>query len=404
MSLLMDALRRAETQEREQPATADNEPQAAVAETAAAALELEPLRPATDSGVLPGATPDAADAEQGAVAQTQNAVVAPARQPPRDASHVYAPAATSPLKKQLGYFFTAGVTVVLVVGGYYLWRSNQVIHPANAYSETLIDVPVLPEPAQAAMPLPSLAEPTPAPVAEPLAATRSADNELPQDRPLVDDIPAAIEASPSSRIEIRKSQTIRSVHPLLQQAYSAYRQQDYAQAEQLYRQAAKRYPGNRDALLGLAGIAMHQGNLRAARYYYESLLKAHPGDKIARIALQSLTGGDDSLQESSQIKHWLQTDRNNAQLHFALGNRYAQSGQWQEAQSAYFDAVSIDPEVPDYTFNLAVSLDQLGLYEQALVYYRKARELSNHSSGLFSLAQLDNRIGKLETLSRRVTP
>lgn len=401
MSLLMDALRRAESQQGEPSATANDEPQTPVVETGTAALELEPLQPATESGIPSVATPDAADTGQGTVARTQNAVATPARQPPREASHVYTPAATSPLNKQLGYFFTAGLTVILVVGGYYLWRSNQVIHPANAYSEILIDEPVLPEPTQLSMPPSSFTEP---PVAAPRAAVQPADNAPPQDRALIDDVLAAPESSPPPRIEIRKSQAVRSVHPLLQQAYSAYRQQDYAQAEQLYRQAAKRYPGNRDALLGLAGSAMHQGNLRAARYYYESLLKAHPGDKIASVALQSLTGSDDSLQESSQIKHWLQTDRDNAQLHFALGNRYAQSGQWQEAQSAYFDAVRIDPGVPDYTFNLAVSLDQLGLYQQALVYYRKARELSNHSSGLFSVAQLDNRIGKLEALPREVTP
>ena len=136
----------------------------------------------------------------------------------------------------------------------------------------------------------------------------------------------ALAATAAPRIEISKSRKIRSVHPLLQQAYAAYQQQDFTQAEQLYRQAAKRYPGNRDALLGLAGIAMQQGDLRVARYYYEAVLETHPGDKIARVAMQSLTGSNDTLQESSQIKHWLQTDRDNAQLHFALGNRYAQSG------------------------------------------------------------------------------
>lgn len=394
----MDALRRAETQERELSATADNEAQAPVVETATATLELEPLQPATQSGCASEATADPADTEQNTAAGTHTVATPPAS---REAGPVYTPAATSPLKRQLGYFMTAGLTVIVVVGGYYLWRSNQMIQPASAYSETLIDEPVVAEPAAPLMPPALLTEP---PVAAPRAAVQPADNESPRDSALIDAVPAAPETGPPSRIEIRKSQTIRSVHPLLQQAYSAYRQQDYAQAEQLYRQAAKRYPGNRDALLGLAGIAMHQGNLRAARYYYESLLKAHPGDKVASVALQSLTGSDDSLQESSQIKHWLQTDRDNAQLHFALGNRYAQSGQWQEAQSAYFDAVRINPDVADYAFNLAVSLDQLGLYEQALTYYRKARDLSSHSGGLFSLAQLDNRIGKLEARSREVAP
>ena len=402
----MDALRRAETQERDPEEPADSEVEQAVAETDA--LELEPLQPAPAPEAISEPPQNKADSGESPAAQPQPAAPSPQPEPEPQAEpaakRFFATPAASPLKKQLAYFVTAGVTILLVVGGYYLWRSNQVIDPTSAYSETLIDAPVLPDISETVAPLMAAHDNSAVQAEEGPVAVQPGVIETTRATPATNETPVVTGSGSPSHIEIRKNQKIRSVHPLLQKAYGAYQQQDYAEAEQLYRQAAKRYPGNRDALLGLAGVAMHQGNLRVARYYYETVLESFPGDKVARVALQSLSGTDDTLQESSQIKHWLRTDGGNAQLHFALGNRYAQLGQWQEAQSAYFDAFRINPGQPDYAFNLAVSLDQLGLYQQALEYYRKARELQKHSAGLFSPSQLDSRIRRLEAVAPEVTP
>jgi len=183
----------------------------------------------------------------------------------------------------------------------------------------------------------------------------------------------------------------------LRHAYQAYQRGDYTQAEQLYRQTLKSYPANRDAMLGLAAIALHDGNRRAARYYYERLVKADPADKTALLALQGLSGGQYSLESGSKLKYWLQTDQNNAQLHFALGNQYAASAQWKEAQQSYFEAYSLASGNADYAFNLAVSLDQLGQSSQALDFYRKAQQLAGKSGALFSASQLERRIHQLQS-------
>ena len=45
--------------------------------------------------------------------------------------------------------------------------------------------------------------------------------------------------------------------------------------------------------------------------------------------------------------------------------------------------------------NLGVSLDQLGLVSQALEYYRQARSLAEKGGALFSVQQLERRIGQL---------
>jgi len=388
----MDALRRAETQEQEQQDETDS-----ITEPAQdpADLQLEPLNAGAD---LVEELRTETDALVGDTSAESPDTDTPRDQASTAASPVVAPA--SAWQKKALYFLSGFVTILTIVGGYYLWRSDQTTIPATTHSAILIDAPASEshsKPATELLPTPPAATglaaeapvipaaPVPAPANQPIANTASAVS-----------APDAAVTQPTHRIEIHKNRRIRSVHPLVQKAYLAYQQQNYPEAEQLYRKVLKRNPGSRDAALGLAGIAMHQGNLRVARYYYQRVLKANPADTTAQIALSSLGNTRDNLQETSQLKHWLQGDRNNAQLHFALGNRYASAGQWKEAQQAYFEAQRIDPGQPDYAFNLAISLDQLGLQKQALDYYLNARQLANTHTALFSATQLDQRIRQLQ--------
>ncbi|MFQ5642097.1 MAG: tetratricopeptide repeat protein [Thiogranum sp.] len=396
MSLLMDALRRAETQqEQDKPAPAESateqaqpadEPDMQLEPLNAATQLVEELQTETDAFVVDknSAADEAADAE-------------PPRERAKTAAALVATPATAWQKKAL-YFLSGFVTIIVIVGAYYLWRSDRVVIPATPHTATLIDVPAPetnPPPATEPLPAPAVTERTAAAFV-PATPVPTSPRQPDAQAAGTADISDAAVAQPAQRIEIHRSRRIRAVHPLIQNAYQAYQQQNYVEAEQLYRKALKRNPDSRDAALGLAGIAMHQGDLRVARYYYERVLKANPADKTAQIALGSLGNSRDSLQETSQLKHWLQSDRDNAQLHFALGNRYASAGQWKEAQQAYFEAQRIDPIQPDYAFNLAISLDQLGLQKQALEYYLKAQGLAADHSALFNTRQLDNRIRELE--------
>ena len=83
-------------------------------------------------------------------------------------------------------------------------------------------------------------------------------------------------------------------------------------------------------------------------------------------------------------------------MHFALGNDFARQRRWSEAQQAYFNAFSLDPDNPDYAYNLAVSLDQLNQPRAALSYYERARQLSEARSAQFNRAQLEQRVNELK--------
>ncbi len=422
MSLLMDALRRAEARSPGDPAASDETPAPSV-EAPATLPEAGTGAPAPDSGPdLEALSLEPLQIDPEALlseAPLPEEEAQPVQETPTDQRQQAKPAALAVPRRSVWsrngfiYLLSGLISVLAVVGGYYAWRSQQVLTPEVAHSATLIDAPVdapLPEyAAEADVPAAPGAEsgrdnavaavPANAPVRHPDATPgRAAESVAPGVGGTAEsDAPArAGRPDPGYRIEIHRSRGSAGVDPLVQRAYQAYQEQDYARAGQLYRQALQRKPGNRDALLGSAAVALHQGHDEVARYYYQVLLKKNPADTSARLALQALSANQDDLAQGSAIKHLLPEDQGNAQLHFALGNHYAQSAQWKEAQQAYFEALRIEPGQADYAFNLAVSLDRLGLYAQALDYYRQARQLGEGGAALFSRPQLDRRVQQLE--------
>ncbi|MGH8645397.1 MAG: tetratricopeptide repeat protein, partial [Gammaproteobacteria bacterium] len=103
----------------------------------------------------------------------------------------------------------------------------------------------------------------------------------------------------------------------------------------------------------------------------------------------------------SQIKMLLDQCHNSAGLHFSLGNFYARRSRWPEAQQAYFSAFSADEDNPEYAYNLAVSLDQLGKANAASQYYQKAVILSDERAPSFNVGKVRSRI---RALSGRDSP
>ena len=405
----MDALRRAEASTAESPA--DDEPVDAApappdTPDTASALELEPVNTPLPDMPVEASNNEVVNREAPAEAES---TPAEPHAPQQQARAAMAALTTHPSarRKQVVFAVSGIATVAILLSGYYFWQSRQHVAPQVPSTATLIDTPAalndadgetLRQTGSTAADTVTEAVSTVNPVVaatnratEPPAATAVAETSR--------DDPAPTPIAQPYRIEIHKSRRPGKVPTALKQAYQNYQRQAYTEAEQGYRKVLRRYPGNRDAMLGLAAIALHQGNRQVAHYYYKRLLQADPADKTASLALQSLSGGQYSLENGSQIKYWLQTDKNNAQLHFALGNQYAAAGQWKEAQQAYFEAHRITPANADYAFNLGVSLDQLQLPRQALDYYVQARDLAGKSGALFNPQQLERRIAQLQSIT-----
>lgn len=328
----------------------------------------------------------------------------------------HAPARTG--YRTVGWFLGGLLTVVILIGGYYFYKVNQtnqhtlidasVKAPVPVYeglreeilkgNQDTSDPGTAPEPVSQVAPAHITGATGAGPVSQvgPVPITTETAPAADYTGTPVDTPTVSKARDGDTGIKIRKRTRSSSIQPALQEAYKSYQQQDYAQADSLYRKLLKRYPNNRDALLGLAAIAVLRGDYLAAQRNYERVLRSNPSDTYARLGLQSIRGSDDPLRQSSDLKLLIDKYPGNAQLRFSLANQYAELQQWKEAQLAYFEAVRLAPEQPDYAYNLAVSLDQMGLTAQALDYYMRAQTLALERPSVFDTRRLKMRIRQLK--------
>jgi tetratricopeptide (TPR) repeat protein len=187
-----------------------------------------------------------------------------------------------------------------------------------------------------------------------------------------------------------------AVDPAVERAYAFYQQGDLTSAHDAYQQVLQRDPVNRDALLGLAAIGLRQRNFDIAETRYLKLLEADPRDVNALAGLMSLRGQANPVQSESRVKFLIAGNPDAPYLHFLLGNLYAQQARWPEAQAAYFKAYTSDPENADFTFNLAVSLDQMHQKQPALGYYQRAISLAAARPASFDRVQANARVQELQ--------
>src|SRR5688572_8491542 len=406
MSLLLEALKKAEkAKEEAQRRGQDDAPGAAAqpaAQEARAPLEIvaeEKQRPqdtALDFVEKPRGAPRADPAASADRATARKVFEAKFREP----------------NPKLPFHITVGALGVFAIGAVvYFWMQLRPpaplvnLNPQRPAGEAQVatipgsgptaSAPLSPQQPQGAIPglptasaAPAVAAP-PAKPAAPVAVERPPQRERPVLRPL--SRPAAPAAT-----EIAKTRSAPQVHPKVGSAYKAYVAGDLATARTDYQEALREEPANRDALLGLAALDVRAGRLQSAEAMYVRLLHADPRDAHAHAALIALrTGRVDPVSAESRVKFMLADNPAAHVLNFTLGNQFAQQGRWAEAQQEYFKAFSAEPENADFAYNLAVSLDHLRQPKLALDYYRRAVTLANARGASFDAAAAEERIAQL---------
>jgi len=318
---------------------------------------------------------------------------------------------------QLGIVPIALITALLLAlaGGYYVWRE---ISPApmampqppapSAVANTAPAMTVQPAAVPATPDLPvaaAIAQSTGVPIKHKHGAIKHARAAATSSTatPTADILVAtpatsalnATAADAAQPIRIQHGQESASIDPALMAGYQAYRNGDLAGAGKHYGDVLRKDSKNRDALLGLAAIAMQQSQDDIAARYYRQVLALDPRDPIAQAGMSALFGASDMAGTESRLKLLLRQNPQSAALHFALGNHYADQSRWSEAQHAYFEAASLDRNDGRFAFNLAVSLDHLGQRKLAAQYYREALKLSTAGNSGFDRAQTEQRANEL---------
>ena len=198
-----------------------------------------------------------------------------------------------------------------------------------------------------------------------------------------------------SGIVVRKRTRPDHVAASLERAYRAFLIGDGTSAAEAYRDVLRHEPGNRDAHLGLAALAVRAGRGNEAAGHYARVLESHPADTVARAALIAIDERDPA-QGEGRLMALLRREPHAAHLHFDLGNLYAAQRRWPEAQRSFSDAYRLDRRNADYAYNLAVSLDHLSRPESALRHYREALLLSRTRAAGFETSEVSQRIRDID--------
>ncbi|MBM3115953.1 tetratricopeptide repeat protein [Jeongeupia naejangsanensis] len=388
MSLLLQALKRADAQKR-QPAD--------VALPAASSLAL-----VTDGQDAPG---DEALADTSTPVRAEPVLESvqahdetPNEERMRENAAEPAPLSPSPLlARQLFVakgrpprrWWTAGLGIGLLavaVAAWWLepWRlepSTPAAAPTTVAAEKTVVPAVVPEPA---IP-PERVAPQPAP---PESATP-----VPQSRPDVRErlAPSGPDEA-STRVEVHRGEAGERIPAAIESGYDAFQAGQWREAEAQYRLAVRQDARSRDALLGLAAALAQQGKTVAAIDVYQQLVRLYPEDSSVQAGLAALQR-DGGERQRALLKQ--QADVGDADAAFVLGNRLAAEGRWPEAQAAYFQAYTQVPVSADYAYNLAVSLDHLQQPAPAADYYRRALKLAGDQPARFDAQAARSRLAAL---------
>ena len=401
MSLLLDALRRAEQEKlARQQAEASND---AAGQAGAEATGFEPGRVPPSLELQPLASPAAAGTPRTDEAMQQAHVVFQAKGGPET-------------RRGKGMLWITLGLIAVVVGsaGAYVWYQLRVLVPgltptvatrrppppplqqaasgspppapargpnepaANSQGFVRIEPPPASSPAAAAMPtLPSpppraaRVEPVQPPrVAEPAAAPAAESGTAATAQPKV------ARAETPERLHLERSVDRPRVPANVTEGWRALREGDLGNARRSYEAALLADPLSVDSHLGIATVEARAGNRSVAALHYRRALELDPRNATALAGLAALAEGAAPEAVEGQLREDVVRFPDSAALQFALGTHYAGLGRWGEAQAAFFEAHRLDPANADVLYNLAVSLDHIGQARVAADFYRRAIEAS----------------------------
>ncbi|HEY2629343.1 MAG TPA: hypothetical protein VGI57_09455 [Usitatibacter sp.] len=200
----------------------------------------------------------------------------------------------------------------------------------------------------------------------------------------------------SAPLKLSPSRETPRVAPDVAKGYRDLIAGDLQSSHKSYAAALEADPLNIDALLGLATIEARTGNRMLAQNHYRRALDIDPRNATALAGLASVSEFARAEGAESRLRADLAVNPTSAALHFTLGNLYATQSRWGEAQVEYFEAYRIDPASADFAFNLAVSLDHMRQAKLAAEYYGRALDAARSQATQFDPQAVARRLAELK--------
>ena len=192
---------------------------------------------------------------------------------------------------------------------------------------------------------------------------------------------------------------------LMASAYAAYQAGNPAEASRLYREVLKADATQRDAWLGLAVIAHADNQREPALDAYKRVLRLEPQNATALAGINSLSSHAGEPQQESRLRELLARSPDDPDLNHALGLVLSGAQRWSEAQPLFFKAHQLAPQVPRFAYNLAVIFDHLRRSSLAIQYYESSLLLAQDRDAGFDESSARSRLAVLRTAAaQRSTP
>ncbi|MCP5269447.1 MAG: tetratricopeptide repeat protein [Zoogloeaceae bacterium] len=303
-----------------------------------------------------------------------------------------------PDRKPLWIALAAAVMAALGIGGWFFWQLQSISsHGSLTTSSPATAIANAPAVATAPPAQPIVQPPPSSPTFSLPNKNETQESDVTASPPRLEKLAKAAAPPPEEPDNpVRITRGKLQIDPNLAKGYELLQAGNMQGAADAYEKAMRTDPRNTDALLGMATISLRAGLPAQAEAWYLRTLESDPKNVIAQAGLINLRGQTDPAFAESRLKSLLASEPESAALNFALGNLYAGQRRWPDAQLSYFQAHTADPGNPDYLFNLAASLDQMHLPKLALDYYQQALTAASSRRAGFDPQQVKARILELK--------
>jgi arylsulfatase A-like enzyme/Flp pilus assembly protein TadD len=164
------------------------------------------------------------------------------------------------------------------------------------------------------------------------------------------------------------------VHYYMARALAGLERWREAAAE--YEKASAKLPGDVESVRGLGESRVAMGDRPGASRAFEKLVLLAPRDPVARLQLGEAYRDQARYAEAErEIRQGLKLDPAPAQYWNSLGTVLGAGGKMADAERAFAEAVSREPNNGLYVYNRALAFEHLGRRDEALTQKKRAADL-----------------------------